>query len=68
MAPESTGDIFNVLGSISDYIRKLDRKRIAAEKSLDARNKKIEYLEDEVKRLMKSLHSLNMSNATALPD
>jgi len=51
MAPESIENIFNVLGSIPDYIRKLDRKRIAAEKSLDARNKKIEYLEDEVKRL-----------------
>jgi len=40
----------NVLGNIPDYIRKLGRKLIAAEKSRDARTKKIEYLEDEVKR------------------
>jgi len=40
-----------VTNVIPGYIRKLDRKRTAAEKSLDARNKKIAYLEDEVKRL-----------------
>jgi len=48
VTPELIGNMLNV---IPDYIRKVDRKRIAAEKSLDARNKKIEYLENEVKRL-----------------
>jgi len=48
MTPELIGNMLNV---IPDYIRKVDRKRIAAEKSLDVRNKKIEYLENEVKRL-----------------
>ena len=56
MTPELIGNMLNV---IPDYIRKVDRKRIAAEKSLDVRNKKIEYLETEVKRsVTKSLYSL----------
>lgn len=48
VTPELIG---NMLNAIPEYIRKVDRKRIAAEKSLDVRNKKIEYLENEVKRL-----------------
>ncbi|KAF8813819.1 hypothetical protein BYT27DRAFT_6358101 [Phlegmacium glaucopus] len=64
LTPELIGSMVNVLGSIPDYIRKLSRKLVAAEKSRDARTKKIEYLEDEVKRsVMKSLHPLNISKA-----
>ena len=49
-----------VLSKVPDHIRKLDKKRIAAEKSLDARKNKVQYLEDEIKRLVtKSLHPLN---------
>ena len=60
MTPELIENVVNVLSNIPDYIRKLDRKRIAAEKSLDARKNKVQYLEDEVKRLVtKSLHPLN---------
>jgi archaellum component FlaC len=54
-----TTELIELVNVIPDYIRKLDKRRIAAEKCLDARNKKIEYLEDEVKRfVMKHLHSL----------
>lgn len=54
--------MIKVLENTPDYVRKLDRKRIAAEKSLDVRNRKIEYLEDEVKRfVMKSLHLLTLN-------
>ena len=60
ITPELIGNMINVFKNVPDYIRKLDRKRIAAERSLEARNNKIQYLEDEVKRLvMKSLHPLN---------
>jgi archaellum component FlaC len=57
ITPELIGDMVKVLSKVPDYIRKLDRKRIATEKSLDARKNKIQYLEDEIKRLVtKSLH------------
>jgi hypothetical protein len=57
ITPELIENMVNVLSKIPDYIRKLDKKRIATEKSFDARKK---YLEDEVKRLVtKSLHPLN---------
>ena len=60
MTPELIANMINVLGNIPDYIRKLDKKRIATEKSLDAWKNKAQYLEDEVKRLVaKSLHPLN---------
>lgn len=51
LTPESIGNMVDVLGTVPDYIRKSEKKRIMAEKGLDVRNKKIEYLEDEVKRL-----------------
>ena len=66
MTPELIGNMVNVFSNVPDYIRKLDRKRIAAERSLEARNNKIQYLEDEVQRLvMKSLHPLNKYFSTA---
>jgi hypothetical protein len=63
MTPEMIGSMLN---TIPDYFRKLDRNRIAAEKSLDVRNKKIEYLENEVKRsVIKSLCSLMLNGCPA---
>lgn len=60
ITPELIGDVVKVLIKIPDYIRKIDRKRIAAEKSLQARKNKVQYLEDEVIRFVtKSLHPLN---------
>jgi archaellum component FlaC len=59
ITPELIGDMVKVLNKLPDYIRKLDRKRIASEKSLEARKNKIQHLEDEIKRLVtKSLHLL----------
>lgn len=50
MTPELIENMVNRLSNIPDYIRKLHRKQIATEKSLDARNSRNQYLEDEVKR------------------
>lgn len=47
MTPELIGNMVYAFGNIPDYIRKIERKRIATEKSLDARKKKVQYLEDE---------------------
>ena len=52
ITPELIEDMVKVLSKVPDYIRKLDKKRIATEKSLDARKKKVQYLEDEIKRLV----------------
>jgi len=51
ITPELIEDMVKVLSKLPDYIRKLDRKRIATEKSLEARKNKVQYLEDEIKRL-----------------
>lgn len=60
MTPELIRNVVNLFSNIPDYIRKLDRKRIAAEKSRDAWKNRAQYLEDEVKRsVTKSLHPLN---------
>lgn len=60
ITPELIENLVKVLSKVPDFIRKLDKKRIAAEKSLDARKKKVQYLEDEIKRLVtKSLHPVN---------
>lgn len=45
-------DMVKVLSKVPDYIRKLDRKQIATEKSLNARKNRVQYLEDEIKRLV----------------
>lgn len=59
---ESIVEMVNNLGNVPDYIRKLDGKRVAAEKSRDVQAKKIQDLEDEVERFVtKHLHSLNIS-------
>ena len=52
ITPELIEDMVKVLSKVPDYIRKLERKRIATEKSLEARKNKVEYLEDEIKRLV----------------
>ena len=52
ITPELIEDMVKVLSKVPDYIRKLDKKRIATEKSLDARKKKVQYLEDEIKRIV----------------
>lgn len=45
-------DMVKVLSKVPDYIRKLDRKQIATEKSLNSRKNRVQYLEDEIKRLV----------------
>jgi hypothetical protein len=51
ITPELIENMVKVLNKLPDYIRKLDRKRIATEKSLEARKNKVQHLEDEIKRL-----------------
>ena len=68
MTPELIENMVKVLSKVPDYIRKLDKKRIATEKSLDARKNKVQSLEDEIKRLVtKSLHPLHKFYSTASP-
>ena len=52
ITPELIEDMVKVLSKVPDYIRKLDRKQIATEKSLNARKNRVQYLEDEIKRLV----------------
>jgi hypothetical protein len=69
MTPELIENVVNVLSNIPDYIRKLDKKRISTEKSLDARKKKLQYLEDEVRRFVtKFLHTKQMMLIGCSPD
>jgi hypothetical protein len=45
MTPELIRNAVNVLSKVPDCIQKLQRKQIATDKSLDAKNKRIQYLE-----------------------
>jgi len=54
LSSESIEEMVRSLGSLPAYIRKLERRKIAAEKSRDAKTNKIKSLEAEVERYVLS--------------
>jgi len=50
LTADSIQSMLHSFGGIPEYVRKLERKKIAAEKSRDAKATKITHLEAEVER------------------
>jgi len=51
LSPDAISTLLSAMDGIPEYVRKLERQRIAAEKSCDAKAKKITELEAEVQKL-----------------
>jgi hypothetical protein len=50
LSPDSISTLLSALDGIPEYVRKLERRKIAAEKSSDAKAKRIAELEAEVEK------------------
>jgi hypothetical protein len=50
LSPDSISTLLSTLDGIPEYLRKLERKKIAAEKSSEAKAKRIAELEAEVEK------------------
>lgn len=50
LSSDTISGLLHALGGIPDYVRKLERQKIAADKSNDAKAKRIHDLEAEVER------------------
>jgi len=55
---DSVSNMIRQLGKLPDYVRKLERKKIAAEKSRDAKNTKMVNLQNEVQTLEREITRL----------
>jgi len=48
LSPDAISTLLRALGGIPEYVRKLERKKMAAEKSSDAKARRIAELEAEI--------------------